>query len=107
MAQASHRRAIQAGVKIAFGTDAAVIPHGQNAHEFESYVNYGMSNIEALRTATTNAADLLGVTDRALLAPGRLADIIAVPGNPLTDIKVMERVSFVMKGGAVVRGAGQ
>ena len=107
LARASHRRAIQAGVKIAFGTDAAVMPHGQNAHEFGAYVDYGMSPLNALRTATTNAADLLGVTDRALLAPGRLADIIAVPGNPLTDIHVTEHVSFVMKGGVVVRGAGQ
>ena len=107
LARASHRRAIQAGVKIAFGTDAAVMPHGQNAHEFGAYVDYGMSPLNALRTATTNAADLLGVTDRALLAPGRLADIIAVPGNPLTDIHVTEHVSFVMKGPVVVRGAGQ
>jgi imidazolonepropionase-like amidohydrolase len=104
LARASHRRAIQAGVKIAFGTDAAVMPHGQNAHEFGVYVEYGMSPLNALRTATTNAADLLGVTDRALLLPGRLADIIAVPGNPLTDIHVTERVSFVMKGGVVVKG---
>lgn len=104
LARASHRRAIQAGVKIAFGTDAAVMPHGQNAHEFGVYVDYGMSPLNAIRTATTNAADLLGVTDRALLAPGRLADIIAVPGNPLNDIHLMERVDFVMKGGVVVRG---
>lgn len=107
LARASHRRAIQAGVRIAFGTDAAVLPHGQNAHEFGVYVDYGMSPLAALRTATTDAADLLGVTDRALLVPGRLADIIAVPGDPLSDIHQMERVSFVMKGGVVVRGAGQ
>ena len=104
LARASHIRAIRAGVKIAFGTDAAVLTHGQNAHEFGVYVEYGMSPIDAIRTATTNAADLLGVTDRALLAPGRLADIIAVPGNPLADIHQLERVSFVMKGGAVVLG---
>ncbi|HWA40512.1 MAG TPA: amidohydrolase family protein, partial [Gemmatimonadales bacterium] len=104
LARASHIRAIRAGVKIAFGTDAAVLTHGQNAHEFGIYVEYGMSPIDAIRTATTNAADLLGVTDRALLAPGRLADIIAVPGDPLTDIHRLEQVSFVMKGGAVVLG---
>jgi imidazolonepropionase-like amidohydrolase len=104
LARASHIRAIRAGVKIAFGTDAAVLTHGQNAHEFGIYVEYGMSPIDAIRTATTNAADLLGVTDRALLAPGRLADIIAVPGDPLADIHQLERVSFVMKGGAVVTG---
>ncbi len=104
LARASHIKAIRAGVKIAFGTDAAVLTHGLNAHEFGVYVEYGMSPIEAIRTATTNAADLLGVTDRALLAPGRLADIIAVPGNPLQDIHQLEHVTFVMRGGAVVLG---
>ena len=70
LAQASHRRAIKAGVKIAFGTDAAVYPHGDNAHEFAVYVGYGMRPADAIRTATVNAADLLGVTDRAVIAPG-------------------------------------
>ena len=101
-AKASHRRAIQAGVKVAFGTDAAVIPHGQNAKEFSTYLGYGMSPLAAIRTATTNAADLLGVTDRGVLAAGRLADVIAAPGNPLEDVRVLERVSWVMKGGKVV-----
>jgi imidazolonepropionase-like amidohydrolase len=101
-AKASHRRAIQAGVKIAFGTDAAVIPHGENAREFSTYVGYGMSPLAAIRTATTNAADLLGVTDRGVLAAGKLADVIAAPGNPLEDLRALERVSWVMKGGKVV-----
>jgi imidazolonepropionase-like amidohydrolase len=103
LAQASHRKAIKAGVKIAFGTDAAVYPHGLNGKEFAVYVRYGLSPIDAIRTATINAADLLGVDDRGTIAPGKLADLVAVPGDPLKDITAMERVSFVMKGGTVVR----
>jgi imidazolonepropionase-like amidohydrolase len=106
-AKASHRRAIAAGVRIAFGTDAAVYPHGENAKEFGVYVGYGMKPIDAIRTATLNAADLLGVTDRAVIAPGKLADLIAVPGNPLEDIHVLERPTFVMKGGVVVQRPGE
>jgi imidazolonepropionase-like amidohydrolase len=104
LAQESHRKAIRAGVKIAFGTDAAVYPHGENAREFAVYVGYGMRPIDAIRTATLNAADLLGVTDRGVIAPGELADLIAVPGNPLDDIKVLEQVSWVMKGGVIYKG---
>lgn len=104
LAQESHRRAIRAGVKIAFGTDAAVYPHGDNAGEFTVYVNYGMRPVDAIRTATVNAADLLGVSDRGVIAPGRLADLIAVRGNPLEDVRVLEQVSWVMKGGEVVKG---
>jgi imidazolonepropionase-like amidohydrolase len=100
----SHRRAIRAGVKIAFGTDAAVYPHGENAREFAAYVGYGMRPADAIRTATINAADLLGVNDRALIAPGKLADLIAVRGNPLEDVRVLEQVLWVMKGGEVVKG---
>jgi imidazolonepropionase-like amidohydrolase len=106
LAQESHRQAVKAGVKIAFGTDAAVYPHGLNAREFAVYVGYGMTPIDAIRTATAGAADLLGVGDRGAIAPGQLADLVAVPGDPLKDIKVMEQVSFVMKGGVVVRGPG-
>jgi imidazolonepropionase-like amidohydrolase len=102
LAKENLRRAIRAGVKIAFGTDAAVYPHGENAHEFGALVDRGMSPLEALRTATLNAADLLGVDDRGEIAPGKLADLVAVPGNPLDDIHVTERVSWVMKGGVVV-----
>jgi imidazolonepropionase-like amidohydrolase len=103
VAQESHRRAIAAGVKIAFGTDAGVFPHGDNAKEFAVYVEYGMRPIDAIRTATTNAADLLKVTDRGIIGTGKLADLIGVPGDPLTDITVLERPVFVMKGGTVVR----
>jgi imidazolonepropionase-like amidohydrolase len=103
LAQESHRRAIRAGVKIAFGTDAAVYPHGDNAREFAVYLGYGMRPAEALRTATLNAADLLGVTDRGQIAPGKLADLIAVKGNPLEDVRVLQQVPWVMKGGMVVK----
>jgi imidazolonepropionase-like amidohydrolase len=103
LAHESHRRAIKAGVKIAFGTDAAVYPHGDNAHEFAVYVGYGMTPADAIRTATVNAADLLGVTDRAVIAPGKLADLIAVRGNPLENVRVLEQVQWVMKGGGVVK----
>ncbi|HSB54402.1 MAG TPA: amidohydrolase family protein [Gemmatimonadales bacterium] len=102
LAKDNLRHAIRAGVKIAFGTDAAVYPHGENAHEFGALVDRGMTPLEALRTATLNAADLLGVDDRGEIAPGKLADMVAVPGNPLEDIHVTERVTWVMKGGAVV-----
>lgn len=103
MAVESLRRAIRGGVKIAFGTDAAVFPHGDNAKEFAALVSRGMTPIDAIRSATIVAAEVLGVDDRGQIAPGLLADIIAVPGNPLQDITVMERVSFVMKGGEVVK----
>jgi len=103
LAQESHRRAIRAGVKIALGTDAAVYPHGDNARELATYVDYGMRPADALRAATVNAADLLGVTDRAVIAAGKLADLIAVRGNPLEDVRALERVQWVMKGGVVVK----
>jgi imidazolonepropionase-like amidohydrolase len=104
LAQESHRRAIRAGVKVAFGTDAAVAPHGDNAREFVVYVGYGMRPIDAIRTATLNAADLLGVTDRGVIASGKLADLIAVRGNPLEDVRVLQQVPWVMKGGVVIKG---
>jgi imidazolonepropionase-like amidohydrolase len=102
-ARASLREAIANGVKIAFGTDAAVFPHGENAKEFAVYVRAGMSPIQAIRTATVNAADLLGKTDRGTLEAGRLADIIAVRGNPLEEISRIEQVVFVMQGGKVIK----
>ena len=103
LARESHRKAIAAGVKIAFGTDAAVFPHGENAKEFSSYVRLGMTPLAALRSATVNAADLLGKTDRGVIAAGKLADLVAVEGNPLENISATERVQFVMLGGRVVR----
>ena len=99
----SLQRAIDRGVPIAFGTDAGVFPHGENAGEFDIYVGMGMSELDALRTATIHAADLLDVPDRGRLAEGMLADIIAVPGNPLDDIAVTKDVQFVMLGGRVIK----
>jgi imidazolonepropionase-like amidohydrolase len=99
----SLERAIAAGVPIAFGTDAAVFPHGENAAEFSIYVRLGMTELEALRTATIHAADLLDVDDRGRIETGMLADLIAVPGNPLDDIAVTEKVVFVMLGGRVIK----
>ncbi len=99
----SLERAIERGVPIAFGTDAGVFPHGENAGEFGIYVQLGMSELEALRSATIHAADLLDVPDRGRLAEGMLADVIAVPGNPLDDIEVTKDVRFVMQGGRVIK----
>ena len=99
----SLQNAIDRGVPIAFGTDAGVFPHGDNAGEFGIYVQMGMSELDALRTATIHAADLLDTPDRGRLAEGMLADIIAVPGNPLDDIEVTKDVRFVMQGGRVIK----
>jgi imidazolonepropionase-like amidohydrolase len=98
----SVRKAIAAGVPIAFGTDAGVYPHGDNAGEFVALVDRGMTPLEAIRAATTNAADLLGVDDRGVIAPGKLADLVAVAGDPLEDVRALENVRFVMFGGMVV-----
>lgn len=103
LARQSLQLAVKSEVKIAFGTDAAVIPHGQNAREFGAMVAKGMAPIDAIRTATVNAADLLGVTDRGNIAPGLLADLVAVPGNPLDNVRLLEDVRFVMKGGQVYK----
>jgi imidazolonepropionase-like amidohydrolase len=99
------RHAIESGVKVAMGTDAAVYPHGLNAHELDVYVNqFGMTPLEALKTTTLNAADLMGWTDKVgSLEPGKWADVIAVSGDPLKDIKTLEHVSFVMKGGVIYK----
>jgi imidazolonepropionase-like amidohydrolase len=103
LADASFRKAVAAGVKIAFGTDAAVLPHGMNAKEFSKYTAAGMSPLDAIRTATLNAADLLGRNDRGEIAVGKLADLVAVRGDPLADITTTEHVTFVMKGGQRIR----
>lgn len=102
-ASKSFRAAVAAGVKIAYGTDSGVYPHGQNAREFAVLVAHGMTPLDALRSATIAAADLLGVDDRGVLEAGKLADVIAVRGNPLDDIRTTEDVVFVMKDGAIVK----
>lgn len=102
-ARATISRAIALGVKIACGTDAPAIPHGRNARELVALVERGMTPLDAVRAATTVAAELLGADDRGRLEPGLLADIIGVPGDPLADIAVTERVAFVMKDGRVYR----
>ena len=102
--QGKFARAYKAGVKIAFGTDQGVAPHGQNAREFEFMVEGGMPPLEAIRAATLYAATVLGWQDRlGTIEAGKLADIVAVDGDPRQDIASMSRVAFVMKDGAVVR----
>jgi imidazolonepropionase-like amidohydrolase len=98
-------RAVAAGVKIAAGTDAPAIPHGRNAKELVALVERGMTPLQVLQAATVNSAELLGVDDRGRIAGGLLADLVAVPGNPLDDMSVLTDVRFVMKGGAVFHSA--
>lgn len=99
----SLEKAYRAGVKMALGTDSGVYPHGVNGREFAALVGNGIAPADALRMATVNAAELLGVDDRGVIAAGKRADMIAVSGNPLDDIEVMEDVRFVMKQGVVYR----
>jgi len=95
----SMRDAFKAGVKVALGTDAGAGPHGRSGREFTAYVEHGMAPMEAIRTGSIYAAELLSVDDRGRIEPGLLADIVAVPGNPLENIRLMEDVRFVMKDG--------
>jgi imidazolonepropionase-like amidohydrolase len=100
----SFRRAVKAGVKVAYGTDAGVFPHGRNGSQFATMVTYGMTPMQAIQSATTAAADLLGWKDQVgSVSPGLYADLIAVEGDPLRDIRQLEQVKFVMKGGTVYR----
>jgi imidazolonepropionase-like amidohydrolase len=102
------RNAVKMGVKISFGTDAAVFPHGQNAKEFALMTGLGMQPIDALRSATSVDADLFGVAQKVgTLEKGKLADIIAMLGDPTTDITATERVFFVMKEGKVIKNMAQ
>lgn len=103
-AKSNLKRAFDAGVKIAFGTDAAVFPHGLNAREFAEYVELGMTPAQAIQTATINAADLLGLKNYVgTIEPGKWADMIAVDGDPTADVRTLEQVKFVMKGGIVYK----
>jgi imidazolonepropionase-like amidohydrolase len=98
------RRAVKMGVKIAFGTDSGVSPHGVNAREFKLMVDHGMTPAAALRAGTASAADLLGISRlTGTLEAGKEADIVAVPGDPLADITATERVAFVMKQGRIYK----
>ena len=102
--QETFGKAYRAGVKIAFGTDSGVSPHGQNAREFEYMVEAGMPEYEAIKSAAVEASKLLRVFDRfGTLEPGKMADIVAVAGNPLEDITILQNVSFVMKDGEVYK----
>src|ERR1700751_603115 len=98
------RNAVKMGLRISFGTDAAVYPHGQNAKEFKLMVDLGMKPIDALKSATANDAELLGIGQKVgTLEKGKFADVIAMPGDPTSDITATERVSFVMKEGKIIR----
>jgi imidazolonepropionase-like amidohydrolase len=102
--QKNVKKAFDAGVKVAFGTDAAVYPHGLNAGEFHVYVKLGMTPLAAIQTATINASNLLGPKYLVgSLEPGKFADVIAVDGDPTKDVTVLEHVKFVMKGGAIYK----
>lgn len=97
-------RAYREGVKVALGTDAGVYPHGLNAGEFWSMVQLGLTSVQSLQAGTVNAADLMGWNDKVgAIEPGKFADIVAVNGDPLTDITVLQHVDFVMKGGVVYK----
>jgi imidazolonepropionase-like amidohydrolase len=100
----SFRRAVAAGVRIAFGTDAGIFPHGKNARQFRYMVEWGMTPMQAIQAATVSAAVLLGWDDRlGSISPGKLADLVAVSADPLADVAALETVDFVMKGGEVVK----
>ncbi|MEZ5894460.1 MAG: amidohydrolase family protein [Parvularculaceae bacterium] len=103
LADESFKLALRKGVKMALGTDAGVYPHGENAGELVRHVELGQSSIDAIRSATVNNAELFGLSDRGRIAPGLLADIIAVDGDPIADITVLTDVDFVMKSGKVYK----
>jgi imidazolonepropionase-like amidohydrolase len=101
---ATVRKAVQMGVRIALGTDAGVYPHGRNAEEFGQMVDRGLKPLDALRAGTSVDADLFGIADRVgTIEAGKLADIVAVPGDPIVNIRQTEKVFFVMKEGRVYR----
>ncbi len=104
----SHRRAIAGGVKVAFGTDSGVGPHGTNGLEFNWMTEVGMAPADTIRSATLDAATLLGRADRiGRIAPGMDADIIAVDGDPVADVKRLQTVDFVMRRGVIHKLAGE
>ena len=102
--RASMRAAIESGVALCNGSDVGVFPHGDNAREIELMVDYGVSPLGALKAATSGDAEALGLSDRGRVAPGLLADLIAIEGDPTRDVTSLRRVKWVMKGGVVYRG---
>ena len=103
--RAAFEKCVAAGVRIAYGTDSGIYPHGQNARQFAYHVRHGQTPVEAIRSATLHAAELMGWSDRiGRVEPGLYADLVAVPGDPTPDVRLLEDVSFVMKGGEVVSG---
>jgi imidazolonepropionase-like amidohydrolase len=96
-------KAVKAGVKIAFGTDAGVYPHGDNGKQFYYMVKFGQTPMQAIQSATVNAADLIGWTEIGSISKGKFADIIAIEGDPLQNIKLLEHIQFVMKDGKVYK----
>src|SRR5262249_23201994 len=102
------RKAVQAGVKMAFGTDLGICPYGSSAKQFALMVKYGMAPMQAIQAATSNAADLLGHSSEiGSIKPGKHADLVAVSGDPLTNVSVLENVEFVMKEGKVYKQSGK
>jgi len=102
--RARFTQAVKMGVPIAYGTDSGVYPHGHNAKQFAYMVRYGMTPMQAIQSATIRAAELLGKdSELGSIAPGRFADLVAVDGDPLGDIRILENVAHVMKGGNIVR----
>jgi imidazolonepropionase-like amidohydrolase len=100
------QRAVKAGVKMIFGTDAGVYPHGDNAKQFAKMVQWGMTPLQAIQAATVRASEALGRSDVGVIEPGRYGDLIAVAGDPLRDVSVLEHVDVVVKGGELVKGHG-
>ncbi len=100
------QRAVKAGVKMIFGTDAGVYPHGDNGKQFAKMVQWGMTPLQAIQAATLNASEALSRNDVGILQPGRYGDIVAVRGDPLRDVSLLEHVDAVVKGGDLVKGPG-
>jgi len=99
-------KAVKAGVKVAYGTDAGVYPHGDNARQFYYMVKYGLTPAQAIRSATSGAAELLGKGGSiGKVAPGFYADLVAVEQDPLADVRALENIGFVLKGGVIVKNA--
>jgi imidazolonepropionase-like amidohydrolase len=100
------QKAVKAGVKMIFGTDAGVYPHGDNGKQFAKMVQWGMTPLQAIQAATVRASEALGRNDVGVLQPGRYGDMVAVRGDPLRDVTLLEHVDAVVKGGELVKGPG-